>query len=137
MPYLRQFLMGMVISLLMIFPAKAQTEENPDASSADAYISSEISSTDRYEIIRSPSPHKDIFRFDRACGNIELFSRNDAHDGWYWQTMRIPSLFPCIVDGRNHYQFFAMVQDDHFFLLHTDTKTTWLLNRENMIWVRM
>ena len=136
MPYLRQFLTGMMVGMFAVFPAIAQTEEKP-ANSSDAYISSEISSTDRYEIIRSPSPFKDIFRFDRACGNMEILTWDEVHKGWYWQTMRIPSLFPCIVDGRNHYQFFAMAQDDRFFLIHTDTKTTWRLNRENMAWVRM
>jgi hypothetical protein len=136
MTYVRQLFMGMIIGLLAIFPARAQTEEK-QAVSSDAYISSEISSTDRYEIVRSPSPQKDIFRFDRACGNIELLAWDEVHKIWTWKAMRVPSLFPCIVDGRNHYQFFATVQDDHSFLLHTDTKITWRLNREDMVWIRM
>ena len=132
--YARYFFLGMMLYLLAVHPAGAQTQTIINQPHHHA-ISSDIYKADRFQIIETPAADKNIFRFDRICGGIELLVSNGQ--AWTWSTLQVPDLFPCINDGRSHYQLFASAQGDLVLLMNTDTKTTWRFDVSSMSWLHM
>ena len=132
--YERYLFLGTIIYLLAVFSAGAQTQTIINR--PHHYISSDIDTNGRYQIIETPAAENNIFRFDRICGGTELLVLNDNQTG-IWNAMQVPDLLPCINDGRSHYQLFASAQGDLVLLMNTDTKTTWRFDAPHMTWVHM
>jgi hypothetical protein len=127
-------LLPLVVALILLVPA---------ASSAQIVNRTEIDlssdNTGRYQIRDSEADTNNVFRFDRFCGIVELLELNQTTGKWYWRDLPLPNLTPCVNDGRPHYRFVSTGPRpaEHVFIIHSDTKATWLFDPEKIGWIQM